>query len=122
MQARRPFPASPQILVSPQSLDVLPYPAALPVHLDLPAQTASDASDAVPLDLPDLLDRCPFPAAVLVLQVHRPVPRLVSDRKSAVPAEFHPARPVRPLQWALPVVAVVAEAAHCKPAADPSAA
>jgi hypothetical protein len=122
MRARRPFPASPQILVSPQILDAPPYPAALPVHLDLPVQTASDASDAVPLVLPDLQARCPFLAAVLVLQVHRPVHLLVCGRKSAVPAESHLVRPVHPLHWALPVAAVVAEAAHCRPAADPSAA
>jgi hypothetical protein len=120
-QALRPCPASPQILVSPQILDARPYPAALPVHLDHPAQTASDASDAVPQVLPDLQARCPFLAAVLVLQ-DRPVRRPVSDRKSAVPAEFLPVRRVHPLLWVLPVAVVVAEAAHCIPAADPSAA
>jgi hypothetical protein len=121
MQARRPFPASPQIPVSPQILDALPYRAAVLVRLDHPAQTASDALDAVPRVLPDLPVRCPFLAAVLVRQDLQ-VPRQVSDRKSAVPAEFHPVRLVRPLLWVLLGAVVVAEAVHYKPAADPSAA
>jgi hypothetical protein len=123
-QARRPFPASPQILVSPQILDALPSPAAVLARLDLPVlpvRIASDASDAVPQVLQDRQVRRPFLAAVLVLQDFQ-VPLRVCDRKSAGPAEFHPVRLVHPLLWVPPVVVAVAVAAHCIPAADPSAA
>ena len=119
---RHPFPASPQIPVSPRIPDALPCPDAVLVLLDHQARTASDASDAVPLVLPHRLDLRPSPAADPLDHSVLPVPRPVSYRRSAFPAEFHPVRLVRPLLWVLLGAVVVAEAVHYKPAAAPSAA